>query len=455
MQNFNKIVRSYTLGGIGQNLVYALMTSAYLFYFTEAVGFSAATVGTILLVVRIISLFIDPCVAVLVEKTNTRWGKYKPYVIVMPAIISLLLIALFFQPGFSKPVYLIYIYVITLLFWLAYAFFDIAYWSLVPSITKDESKRVKLLTVCKSGILFAAFGLGITQMPLVNLLGNKNYRTGFLILAIILACLFTIAGWLLSRSLSIIEDENTTNTNSRKKLTLKDILNALKYNDQLIVLIIAKLAIYIPLSIKSALVIYFYKYQLGNDSLGSFASMIALPLTLILISSCPKLLKKYSDKYIMSICVLIQIVLYLIYFIQTDISMFYIVIDGMSSAMLGVYSLFFTNMIATCVEYGEWKTEIRTESIIFSTNTISSKLATGLSGAIAGWVLTGIGYNPGMVQTPQMLMTLKSLLSIVPVAGLLIGILALRYYQLNSDLYQKIILDLSNNTYAKSSKKTN
>mgnify|MGYP003606825577 CR=1 FL=1 len=59
MQNFNKIVRSYTLGGIGQNLVYALMTSAYLFYFTEAVGFSAATVGTILLVVRIISLFID------------------------------------------------------------------------------------------------------------------------------------------------------------------------------------------------------------------------------------------------------------------------------------------------------------------------------------------------------------------------------------------------------------
>ena len=111
-------------------------------------------------------------------------------------------------------------------------------------------------------------------------------------------------------------------------------------------------------------------------------------------------------------------------------------------------------MIATCVEYGEWKTEIRTESIIFSTNTISSKLATGLSGAIAGWVLTGIGYNPGMTQTPQMLMTLKSLLSIVPVTGLLIGVLALRYYKLNSDLYQKIILDLANHKSAKSSNKT-
>lgn len=450
MYSFNKIIRDFTMGGIGQNLVYAFISAAYLFYFTEAVGFSAATVGTILLVVRIVSLFIDPCVAVLIEKTNTKWGKYKPYITVMPVMISLLLVGLFFQPNISKELHLIYVYVMTMLFWAAYAFFDIAYWSLVPSITKDAEKRVKLLTICKSGILFAAFGLGIGQMPLVHLLGQGNYGRGFSMLSVIVAIVFSVAGLMLSRTVSKFNDIGTGSAKAKKatdKITGKQMITALKGNGQLIILTFAKLAIYIPIAVKSALGIYFYKYQLGNDSLGSFGSMVALPLTLILISACPKLLKTYSDKQVMSLFVLVQMTLCVCYILTTDLSAFYIVIDGISSALLGVYSLFFTNMVAACVEYGEWKTKIRMESVIFSTNTITSKLATGLSGAIAGWVLTGIGYNPNAAQTPQMLSALHYVLVFVPAIGLLIGFLVLRKYILTADMYKKIVSDLSQGKY--------
>lgn len=239
-----------------------------------------------------------------------------------------------------------------MLFWAAYAFFDIAYWSLVPSITKDAEKRVKLLTVCKSGILFAAFGLGIGQMPLVHFLGSGDYSKGFLFLGIIVAIIFSIAGLMLSRTVSKFNDTDSQATKVKKtvkKITGKEMITALKGNGQLIILTFAKLAIYIPISIKSALGIYFYKYQLGNDSLGSFGSMVALPLTLILISSCPKLLKKYSDKQVMTVFVAIQMTLCLCYILTTDLSAFYIIIDGISSALLGVYSLFFTNMVAAWI----------------------------------------------------------------------------------------------------------
>lgn len=109
MNNFNKIIKNFTFGGIGQNLIYGLMTGAYLFFFTEAAGFSAATIGTVLLVVRIYGLIADPIAAVLIEKTDTKWGKYKPYITVMPVVISLLLVALFYHPPISQGAYLVYI----------------------------------------------------------------------------------------------------------------------------------------------------------------------------------------------------------------------------------------------------------------------------------------------------------------------------------------------------------
>ncbi|ODJ50676.1 hypothetical protein BFR40_09115 [Brochothrix thermosphacta] len=369
MDNFNKIIKNFTFGGIGQNLIYGLMTGAYLFFFTEAAGFSAATIGTVLLVVRIYGLIADPIAAVLIEKTDTKWGKYKPYITVMPVVISLLLVALFYHPPISQGAYLVYIYILTILFWTAYAFFDISYWSLVPSITKEEGKRMKLLTVAKMGILFAAFGLGIVQMPLVNLLGSGNYNTGFLYLSIILAVIFTIAGVTLAKSLSLItEDVDSKGKAAKEKVTVKQMISALSANKPLI-------------------------------------SML--------------------------------------YIINTDVSSYYIVIDGVSNALLGVYSLLITNMVASTVEYGEWKTGHRTESIIFSTNTISSKLATGLSGAFAGWILTGIGYTPTGTQTVETLVRLQYVLAIVPAVGLVISAFLLRSYILTSDRYKQICADLA------------
>ena len=444
MNNFNKIIKNFTFGGIGQNLIYGLMTGAYLFFFTEAAGFSAATIGTVLLVVRIYGLIADPIAAVLIEKTDTKWGKYKPYITVMPVVISLLLVALFYHPPISQGAYLVYIYILTILFWTAYAFFDISYWSLVPSITKEEGKRMKLLTVAKMGILFAAFGLGIVQMPLVNLLGSGNYNTGFLYLSIILAVIFTIAGVTLAKSLSLItEDVDSKGKAAKEKVTVKQMISALSANKPLISIIVAKMFIYIPVSLKGALVIYFYKYQLGNDSLGSFASMLSLPLTLFLVALAPKLIKKYSDKKIMTVFIIFQALISMLYIINTDVSSYYIVIDGVSNALLGVYSLLITNMVASTVEYGEWKTGHRTESIIFSTNTISSKLATGLSGAFAGWILTGIGYTPTGTQTVETLVRLQYVLAIVPAVGLVISAFLLRSYILTSDRYKQICADLA------------
>ncbi|EJQ43565.1 sugar (Glycoside-Pentoside-Hexuronide) transporter [Bacillus cereus BAG6X1-2] len=445
MNNFKRINTRFALGGMGQNLVYVLMSSSFLFYFTEAAGFSAATIGTLLLVVRIYGLIVDPMIAVAIEKTNTKWGKYRPYITFMPPIISLLCVAVFYHPNLSQDSYLIYIYIITLLFWTAYAFFDISFWSMVPSITKEENMRMKLLTTTKMAVLFVSFGLGIVLMPVIKFFGDNDYSVGFLLLSIILAIIFTVCGLILANSLSFMN--NTDNNGEKRKvqednIKVSDMLRALIDNKPLIVIILSKLCIYLAVTIKGSLAIYFYKYNLGNDTLGSISSLVSLPVTLILVALTPKFMKKYSDKVIMLFMLVIHTGISLIYILNTDISTVYLIIDGVSSAALGVYSLIITNMVASTVEYGEWKTKVRLESIIFSTNTISSKLATGISAAIAGWVLTGIGYVPGMTQSASTLNKLHQIMVWIPVVGIVIGAIILLKYTLTSKMYKEIVKEL-------------
>ncbi|GAA0077080.1 MFS transporter [Clostridium sp. CTA-5] len=452
MLNSKKINRCFAMGGLGQNLVYALM-SAFLFFFTEGVGLSAATIGTLLFVVRIYGLIVDPIIAVIIEKTNTKWGKYKPYIISMPPIISILLIALFFRPNLSSGTHIIYVYVVTILFWTAYAFFDIAFWSIIPAITKDENFRFKLLQSVKTASVFAIFGFGIAQMPLVDILGNGSYLKGFFLLSVILGSLFLIFGLMLSKELfsneslkdlglskaSEIKDKKVKKNN---KLKLSDMIKALLANSPLINVISAKLFIYTALYIKTSLLIYFYKFSLGNDKLGSFSNLIALPVTLILIAISPKLLKKYGNKKVMSYFLGISVIISFIYIINFKVSYFYIIIDGLSSAIVGMYSLVITNMVVSTVEYGEWKTNTRLESIILSTNTISSKLTSGMSAAISGWILNGIGYIPGKVQSMETLSNLHNAIVWIPVVGYGIAIIILSRYKLTSEMYNNIVKDL-------------
>lgn len=444
MLDFKKVNRRFALGGLGQNLVYALMSTGFLFYFTEAAGFSAATIGTLLLVVRIYGLIADPIIAVIIEKTNTRWGKYRPYITIVPPLISLLFVALFFNPSLPHGAHLVYIYVITILFWTAYAFFDISYWSMVPSITKEEDKRIKLLTTTKFMIMIAAFGLGMAQMPLVKLLGNNDYSKGFFLISILLGVIFTALGLLLAQALTFM-NQNLEEVAARAEVPQvkgKDMIKSLLANTPLISVILGKLCIYIPITLKGSIAIYFYKYTLGNDILGSYASMISLPITLLLVVFAPKLIKKFGDKKVMLSFIIVHTLLSFAYIVSTDVSAFYILLDGLSNAAMGIYSLIITNMVASAVEYGEWKTGIRMESIIFSTNTISSKLATGLSAAIAGWVLSGIGYVSGAEQSAQTLNALHQVMVWVPTIGCILGALVYMGYKMNSKMYNEILADL-------------
>lgn len=461
MSNFKKVNLHFALGGMSQNFVYSLML-AFLFFFTEGVGFSAATIGTLLLVVRIYGLIADPIIAVIIEKTNTKWGKYKPYIVSMPPIISVFLMAIFFKPNFSQGTHLIYVYVVTLLFWTAYSFFDIAFWSIIPAISKDEGLRLNLLKNVKMAALFATFGLGIVQMPLVGILGQGSYLKGFFILSIIVASLFLVFGLMLAKELFLNESTKDLGLNSssatkdkkaneNNKLKLSDMVKALSANSPLITVIVAKLFIYISLSMKMNLIIYFYKFSLGNDKLGSLSSLISLPVTLILLAIAPILLKKYGNKKVISFSLAISVILSFIYIVNIKVPYFYIAIDGLSNAFLGLYSLIITNMVVATVEYGEWKTNIRLESIILSTNTISSKLTSGLSAAIGGWILTGIGYIPGKVQSAETLSRLHNILVWIPVIGFAIGILILSRYKLTSEMYKNIVKDLESRNQERTS----
>lgn len=451
-QEFKRINRSFEAGSFGQNLIYA-MTAAVLFFLTEGAGFSAATIGTLLLVIRIYGLIVDPIIAVAIEKTNTKWGKYKPYIVCTPPIISILFMALFFRPNLSQESYLVYVYVITILFWTVYAFFDISFWSVFPAISKDGQFRLKLIRNVKMAALFAVTGYGVVNMPLVGILGQGSYLKGFFLESVIYGSIFLISGILVARELlsnEAAKDVGLSNCYETKdkiskknnKLKLSEMLKALFANSPLITVIGAKLLIYTSLGIKGGLTIYYYKFSLGSDKLTSIPSLVSLPVTLIILVVSPMLIKKFGNKKTMSFSLGISVILSLIYIFNMKVPYFYVVIDGLSDALSGLFSLVITNMVTSTVEYGEWKTNIRLESMTLATNTISSKLTSGISAAISGWILTGIGYVPGKVQSAATLSSLHNIMVWVPVIGCTIAIVILSKYKFTSEMYKNIVKEI-------------
>lgn len=444
MQNSSSLRWSYALGGFGQNLIYGLMSSYFLFFFTDVSGMSAAAVGTILLVARIYGLFVDPMVAVAIEKTQTKLGKYRTYIGIIPPIISILFIGIFYSPSFSDTAYLIYAYVLTLLFWTAYAFFDISYWSILSSFTQNSEERAKLLTLVKTFALFAGAGVGIVAIPLVKLLGDGNDARGFFSLAVIFSAIFLVFGFLLFKKLKVdTTDITQEGTADKQKNSMKDLGVLLKTNTPLIIAITAKLCVYLGMTIKSSLILYFYKYQLGNEGLYSMYSLVMLVGSFCFVLLTPVVIKKFGTKNAFRVFLIVTLIPVIIYSFSFDNAMIYVILDGIAMGSMGVYSLVVTNMVADTVEYGEWKTGVRAEGIIYSTNTISSKFASGISAALAGWILTGIGYVANQDQSVEVLNKLHWLMVIIPVVGIILTFIAMSFYSLSSERYNEIVAELN------------
>ncbi len=458
---------SYGLGAVGKDMVYMLSASYVLYYFQDILGVSAAAMGVILMVARVFDAFNDPIMGAVVAKTKTRWGKFRPWLLIGTITNAIVLYLMFSAPPTLSGSGLVAYAAVTYIVWgVTYTMMDIPYWSMIPAFTEGGKEREGLTTLARSCAGVGSAIITIITVMSVSALGHmfggagisdrEVERIGFSYFSIAIAVLFVLFTVICC---IYVKEKSTVDM---KTASVGEMFKALIQNDQAMAVVVAIVVVNCSIYITSNLVIYFFKYDFGGAGwrgdytlFSTFGGGIQILAMMILY---PFLRKFFTSIKIYFISMGMAIMGYIALLILASTSMsnvFILFIPGFFIfAANGMLAVITTVFLANTVDYGELKNKRRDESVIFSMQTFVVKLASGISALIAALALqvlalsndtaeaaTEIDYSLGVESAQKM--GLRMTMTVVPIIGLIFAIIWFKKkYILTDEKLQEISIEL-------------
>ncbi|MFA0413268.1 melibiose:sodium transporter MelB [Vibrio renipiscarius] len=425
---------SYGLGALGKDFACAPIYIFLMFYFTDVAGLSAAFVGTIFLAARIIDAVTDPMMGVIVDNTRSKFGKFRPWIVIGTLLNAIVLVGLFSTHMFEGTALYIYAAAAYILWGLTYTIMDIPYWSMIPALSSSRQEREKLVVWPRLFASLAWFITGTYGLHIVGELGNGNQGDGFFNVAMLIAVLFVMSAFLIARNVK--EKAAPANAKPVAKFSFKDVLTIIGKNDQLKALIGTVLSFQIANLLVGGFAIYYFSYALGNAELFPVYMMVAGIAEVAGVFLFPRIAAALPRKNLWLMAsgfpVLSCIILLLMGFIAPANALMIGLAGAAIKFGVGIANALQTVMLADVVDYGEYKTGRRSESVIFSVQTMLVKFAGAAGGFIVGMGLTVVGYEPNVVQSAETILGLEFMMIGLPAIMMTIsGFIYQRYYRLH------------------------
>jgi len=400
----------YSLGDTASHFVWDMVGFWLLFFYTDIYGISAAVAGTIMMIARFWDMAIDPVIGIISDRTNTRWGKFRPYILFGAVPYAVLAILTFTTPDFGETGKIIYAGATYVLLMTAYAFINLPYSALGAVMSADTYERAGLNTYrFIAGFIgqFIVTGLALT---LANYFGGGDKAQGFQY------TLFLFAG------LSLVFFFITFKTTKERVQPPKEQQNSLKEdfrnlfkNRAWVILAVVGIVSFIMFAMQNAAIAYYFKYYLGREDnvqlfnvIGTVALIVALPLS-------KPLAKRFGNKNVFIGSSLISGLFFMLIYLPgvTDLTTIYVFNIIAKMAYAPAVPLLWT-MIADSADYGEWKTGRRSTGLYFSAAVFAQKAGWGIGAAIAGWILSISNFMPNVEQTETAITGIKLLVSVIP-----------------------------------------
>ncbi|MBQ7488854.1 MAG: MFS transporter, partial [Clostridia bacterium] len=432
-------------------MVYALSATYVLNYYQDVLGLPAAFVGLILMIARIFDAVNDPFMGVVVAKTNTKWGRFRPWLFTGTVLNAFVLYFLFAAPDLSGAPLMVWFTALYILWGVTYTMMDIPYWSMIPAVTTEPKERESLSVVGRTCAGVGNALITVFTMMAVAALGGGNERTGFARLALIIAVLFIAAEMILVAAVNEKRSDD-----SMKSGTIREMFSALMRNDQAVVTVISIVLINSAMYITTNLIIYFFKYDFGGDNwVGSYTvfNMVGgLGQILGMMLLYPVLHRKYPNETLFRGALITSMAGYLLIMIACLSGLGHILplicaIGVLVFCSSGILIVLTTVFLSGSVDYGELQTGRREESVIFSMQTFVVKAASGLSVFIAGLGISLIGLKGNTdqtavvteVQSAGTILSLRLLMTLLPMVGLVAATLIFsKYFKLTDDRMNEI-----------------
>ncbi|MBR0164874.1 MAG: MFS transporter [Lachnospiraceae bacterium] len=439
---------AFGVGAVGKDMVYMLSANYVMFYYQDILGLSPSFVGLILMIARIFDAVNDPFMGILVAKTKSRFGRFRPWLVSGTVLNALVLVAMFAAPSLEGTGLMVFFAVIYILWGTTYTMMDIPYWSMIPAIT-DTPKDTEQLSVI--GRTCAGVGSALIQMltlMFVGIFGGGNDRAGFRMVAIIVAVIFVVTE--VFCALSIRERDGET----MQTASIGEMFRALFANDQALVVVLTIVLINTALWLTSNLVIYFFKYDFGGEgwrnSYTLFVTVGGACQILGMMIVYPLLRRFLANTRVFGVAVGMSItgyaaLLLLLVTGNTGVLTLLLIPGALVFAANGMLSVLTTVFLSNSVDYGELKSGRRDESVIFSMQTFVVKAASGVAVFIAGLGLDLIGMTGNsdeegeiIAQSASTLTGLRLLMTVLPMIVLLCAIvLFVRRFRLTDEVVRQ------------------
>lgn len=423
----------YGLGDSASNFFFQVFNIFLLYYYTDVFGLNPAAVGTMFLVTKLVDAFTDPVMGIIADRTTTRWGKFRPYILWAAIPYGLLGYAMFAGPDFSDTGKLIYAYATYTLMMLAYTVINVPYGALMGVISPSSKERLKVSSYRFICAFSAAWLIGTFVTPLKAILGGGDEAEGFRITMMIFSVISIAMFWV-----------TFATTKERVapppvQASIKDDLRAAARNLPWIAMLVSGVFTLAQIAVKSGAQIYFLKYFVGDDgtpifwifdktavflSLGMFAFIAGVSTT--------QYLNRYIDKRNLLILVnVLGIVLAIpLFFLGADQYWLLVALNCLMQFVAGPGPALVFAMYADCADYGEYKSGRRTTGLIYSAGGFAAKFGLAIGAGLSGFILAGFGFVANAEQTETSMFGIRLMYIVYPAILLLLGTAALYFYRL-------------------------
>lgn len=429
---------AYGMGDVGCNFSWMFVGNFLMIFYTDVFGISMSAVATLMLFSRFWDAINDPIIGGLSDKTHTRWGRYRPWLLFAAPLTALVLILTFWaHPDWSQTHKIIYMAVTYCILVLGYTCVNIPYGTLCGAMTQNMTERAQINTSRSVSAMIAIGIINIITIPLIEWLGNGNARQGYLLIAILYGTIFAVCHiFCFAKTKEVVE------VPVAQKIPLRLQLQAVAKNKPYLLALLGQVLFGFILYGRNADLLYYFTYVENDAVLFTYYSMAIIIPSIIGAACFPKVFQLTSNKgwaaSVFAFGTGITIIALFFFSPVTSPIPFYL-FAALSQFFFSGFNTAIYVIIPDCVEYGEWRTGIRNDGFQYAFISLGNKIGMALGTALLALSLGWAGYEANTTQNEAVVAIMRHSFSTIPGILWVVTALALFFYKLDKRSYNRIL----------------
>ena len=429
---------AYGMGDVGCNFSWMFVGNFLMIFYTDVFGISMSAVATLMLFSRFWDAINDPIIGGLSDKTHTRWGRYRPWLLFAAPLTALVLILTFWaHPDWSQTHKIIYMAVTYCILVLGYTCVNIPYGTLCGAMTQNMTERAQINTSRSVSAMIAIGIINIITIPLIEWLGNGNARQGYLLIAILYGTIFAVC-----HIFCFATTNEVVEVRVAQKIPLRLQLQAVAKNKPYLLALLGQVLFGFILYGRNADLLYYFTYVENDAVLFTYYSMAIIIPSIIGAACFPKVFQLTSNKgwaaSVFAFGTGITIIALFFFSPVTSPIPFYL-FAALSQFFFSGFNTAIYAIIPDCVEYGEWRTGIRNDGFQYAFISLGNKIGMALGTALLALSLGWAGYEANTTQNEAVVAIMRHSFSTIPGILWVVTALALFFYKLDKRSYNRIL----------------